>query len=75
MPVILATEKVEVGGLRSKTSLDRRVRLYLKNKLKYTGLGMWLKLLSFCLVSLRPLCHSSPAHTQNVIVESEANAM
>jgi hypothetical protein len=43
MPIIPATQEVEVGGSWSEDSLGKNVKLYLKNELKAKGLWMWLK--------------------------------
>jgi hypothetical protein len=42
MPVFLATLEVEVGESQSEAGLGKSTRLYLKNKLKLKGLGLWL---------------------------------
>jgi hypothetical protein len=39
LPVIPATQKVEMGGLRSKAGQGKNFRPYLKSKLNATGLG------------------------------------
>jgi hypothetical protein len=39
MPVIPATQEVEVGGLRLKACPGKSARHYLKYKLKQKGLG------------------------------------
>jgi hypothetical protein len=44
MPIIPATQEVEVGVLQFNTGLDKNSRPYLKNKLKQKQLGTWLKL-------------------------------
>jgi hypothetical protein len=49
MPVIPATWEVEIGGLWSKASLGKNVKLYLKNKLNKRK----EKLYSTCLASKR----------------------